>query len=203
MLSLREMPLLLAFAWPFATFLTLMIFQASMRRAKIKTVHVLRCVIYSADVLVWLIAAILIFKVAQFAFEFFDTPIEIGKHVLFFSWILVLINRGFMGLISQKIRTIGFLAYLLPVLRMLAWLGFALVLDAWFEHRWYSGNGFIMVHRAFSIPVIAVFFLIGVYRLIIAYRLYLQFDRPIATVLASQMIVALVIGNVYFAIAVW
>jgi len=202
--TIRDLPLLLAYAWPFATFLTLMIFQASMRRARIKTVHVLRCVIYSADVLVWLLAAILIFKVAQFVFEFFGAPIEIGNHVLFFSCILFLINRVFMGLMSQKIRNIGFLAYLHFVLRILAWLGLALVLDARFEYNWHRDvSGFIVVHRAFSIPVVAAFFLIGVYRLITAYRLYLQFDRPIATVLASQLIVALVIGNVYLVMTLW
>jgi hypothetical protein len=39
--------------WPWLTLLTLMIFQASMRRAKVPRLHVLRCVIYSADVSVW------------------------------------------------------------------------------------------------------------------------------------------------------
>jgi hypothetical protein len=35
--------------WPWATLLSLLIFQASMRRAKIKTSHVLRCAIYGCD----------------------------------------------------------------------------------------------------------------------------------------------------------
>ena len=39
--------------WPVATFLTLLIFQQSMARAKIRTHHLLRCVIYSADVVTW------------------------------------------------------------------------------------------------------------------------------------------------------
>jgi len=40
-------------AWPWLTFAALMIFQASMRRAKVQRSHVLRCVIYSADLSIW------------------------------------------------------------------------------------------------------------------------------------------------------
>jgi len=39
--------------WPWLTFASLMIFQASMRKARIQRSHVLRCVIYSADAWVW------------------------------------------------------------------------------------------------------------------------------------------------------
>jgi rubredoxin len=45
--------LLTMIVWPWATFITLMIFLVSMRRANIKLVHVLRCVLYSCDAL-WL-----------------------------------------------------------------------------------------------------------------------------------------------------
>ncbi|MDB5291493.1 MAG: hypothetical protein JWL69_2734, partial [Phycisphaerales bacterium] len=40
-------------AWPWLTFLSLMIFQVSMRRAKVKPNHVLRCILYSSDVILW------------------------------------------------------------------------------------------------------------------------------------------------------
>ena len=40
-------------AWPVATFLALLVFRISMRRARIKPVHVLRCVVYSFDVIGW------------------------------------------------------------------------------------------------------------------------------------------------------
>jgi hypothetical protein len=39
-----------ALLWPWLTFLSLLIFRASMRRARVRPVHVLRCVIYSGDV---------------------------------------------------------------------------------------------------------------------------------------------------------
>ena len=45
-------------AWPWATLATLMIFRASMRRAKVKTFHVVRCVLYSGDVGVLLVPLI-------------------------------------------------------------------------------------------------------------------------------------------------
>jgi hypothetical protein len=41
-------------AWPWLTLATLMIFRASMRRAKVNAVHVLRCVVYTGDAVLWL-----------------------------------------------------------------------------------------------------------------------------------------------------
>lgn len=46
--------------WPWATYLTLMIFRWSMSRAKVKTIHVRRCVTYSFDVGVWVGLVVLI-----------------------------------------------------------------------------------------------------------------------------------------------
>lgn len=39
--------------WPWLTLAALMVFQASMRRARIKPVHVLRCVVYCGDAFIW------------------------------------------------------------------------------------------------------------------------------------------------------
>jgi hypothetical protein len=39
--------------WPWLTFLTLMVFRASMRRASIRNAHMLRCAIYACDVFAW------------------------------------------------------------------------------------------------------------------------------------------------------
>lgn len=44
---------LLLLGWPWVTFGGLMVFQWSMRRARVRASHVLRCAIYSGDVLVW------------------------------------------------------------------------------------------------------------------------------------------------------
>lgn len=94
-----------------------------MRRAKIRPAHVLRCVVYSADVLFW------------------AGPISVG---LMLAW-LFLPSR-------PPIEDI--------VIGAMVVLGIALVLHT-------------------------------LYRLVTAYRLYLRFDHPILTILASQVIVAL------------
>ena len=39
--------------WPWVVFLPLMIFRQSMGRAKVKTIHVVRCVVYCSDTTVW------------------------------------------------------------------------------------------------------------------------------------------------------
>jgi hypothetical protein len=43
-------------AWPWLTLGALMVFRASMRRAKVRTVHVLRCTLYGCDAAPWLAA---------------------------------------------------------------------------------------------------------------------------------------------------
>jgi hypothetical protein len=40
-------------AWPWLTLAVLLMFQASMRRSRVRFIHVLRCVIYAGDVAVW------------------------------------------------------------------------------------------------------------------------------------------------------
>ncbi|MHC4441284.1 MAG: hypothetical protein ACYTF1_12580 [Planctomycetota bacterium] len=47
-------PALVPLIWPWLVFVVLMIFQFSMRRAKVKPMHVLRCALYSFDLLFWL-----------------------------------------------------------------------------------------------------------------------------------------------------
>jgi hypothetical protein len=114
-------------AWPWMTYLTLMIFRWSMRRAKVNPIHVRRCVLYSADVMLWAGVAVL----GLSALQFLDSPSYPSTRFL----------------------------------DMVAPWGLA----------------------AFSLFMIA--------RLAIAYQFYLRFDRPWATVLASQVIVALVVFN--------
>ena len=53
----RTLPLkmtLMFLSWPLATYAVLMIFQTSMRRARVRPIHVLRCAVYSGDVAIWL-----------------------------------------------------------------------------------------------------------------------------------------------------
>ena len=113
---------ILYMAWPWLTLATLMIFRASMRRAKVKTIHVLRCTIYSCDAGVVLVPLAGLF----------------GWHSAY-AFVPAL---GGMGVDWRMIAALFFAAY--------------------------TG-----------------------YRLSLAYSLYMRFDRPAATALASQAIVLL------------
>lgn len=65
--------------WPWLTFVALMIFQFSMRRARIKPIHVLRAVLYTSDLALWVTAASLA---------------AIGYQVLRFGWVGTGLWRG-------------------------------------------------------------------------------------------------------------
>ena len=60
--------------WPWLTFATLMIFRISMARAKVKPIHVLRCIIYSCDMV--LIAIALLVPIAPAFTSFSYDPIR-------------------------------------------------------------------------------------------------------------------------------
>ena len=127
---------ILACAWPWLTFLTLMIFRMSMRRAKVFPVHVLRCVLYSGDTFMWAGLAVLVLSVLMSAGA---TEGIGGRELLHATAVIVLATA-----------------------------------------------------------------VVVVWRLAAAYKLYLQFDHPVATVLAAQCIVALatfiVVLNVVLAV---
>jgi hypothetical protein len=66
---------LLLILWPWATFATLMIFRISMARARIRPPHVLRCVVYSCDVVLIPVAA-LVFILPEFN-QYMWNPLEV------------------------------------------------------------------------------------------------------------------------------
>lgn len=114
----------LVLLWPMLTIAALMIFVVSMRRARIRRVHFLRCVVYSADVFAW---PNLMFGLA------------LGYSLT--SYLLLDRPIGNFGTI------------------------WACTLAA-------------------AIPIF-------VYRLCVAFKRYLRFDHPVATVLATQVIACL------------
>lgn len=134
------LPYAVVLAWPWLTVATLLIFSTSMQRARINRIHILRCVLYSFDVVLW---------------------VGIG-------------NLLFLGNSWRSGRSGG--TALWNMLTLQAWTVVTLGILAW---------------------------LYGSYRLWIAYRLYLRFPRSFATILASQIIVALAVACVAFALAVW
>jgi hypothetical protein len=117
----------MALLWMPLTIASLLIFRASMRQARIRTGHMLRCVVYTATPLVF-------FALYQFAAPF----------IVFF-----------IGRAGWRYTRFGYLDDL----------------DLFF----------------------VLFFLFLAIRLMFAYRLYLRFHFAIATIIASQIIVALVL----------
>jgi len=75
-------------AWPWVVFAALMIFQASMRRARINRAHVLRCVVYSHDVFFHLgLAAIILFGMFLYTLS---RDIEGLLAILFVLWAMAM-----------------------------------------------------------------------------------------------------------------
>ncbi len=128
--ALYEVGLLLL--WPWITFLALMIFQISMRRAGIRRMHVLRTVLYSGDFVFWagLAATLAAGMLLGTQVLFKNNPVEIP--IWLYNWVF-----------------------------MACWVVMA-------------------------------------YRLMVAYRRYLRFDHPLATVIASQIVAALLILTMFF-----
>ena len=121
--------------WGVTTCGALLVFRISMRRARIRPVHVARCVVYSFDAIFW--AGAILFVAAAT------------------TLLLDLLGAGYGPFVMIEYAP--------------AWLGILTFL--------------LVLH----VP----------YRLCAAYRLYLRFDRPVLTVLASQVIAALVLFNVF------
>jgi hypothetical protein len=120
-----------AILWPLATVAAMMVFRISMRRARVRPIHVLRCALYSADIFLW---AALAFAAAFLAFML----LQPGR--------VMSLDEGAVG----------------------------------------SG--------------IAAAYLVFAWRLVRAFKLYLRFDHAIATVVATQIIVWLMLANVAQAI---
>jgi hypothetical protein len=59
-----ELTGLMCLTWPWLTLAALLVFQVSLRRARLRPTHVLRCVLYSGDVAFWL--ALLVALVAAY-----------------------------------------------------------------------------------------------------------------------------------------
>ena len=122
-------------AWPALTLAALMIFRWSMRRARLRPVHLARCAVYCGDLVLWanlLLAGLVATTVVR--------------------WILVGVRRP----PGNPVETYAGIA----------------------------GAAMVVVVLAF------------IYRLAVALVKYLRFDRPIWTVLATQVIVFLCVAVV-------
>ncbi|HZL34456.1 MAG TPA: hypothetical protein VFC78_04040 [Tepidisphaeraceae bacterium] len=130
-------------AWPCITFLALMVFQISMRRAKVRPIHVLRCVIYSSSAMFWAGLASLAWEAALFAslialgvgrmaiYEDFGLFLTIPVG-LAFTYCLIVAFRRYLRF-SHVIATI-LCSQLIVFLSVMA--AFSLAQDA---YRWFYG----------------------------------------------------------------
>ncbi len=125
--------LILPALWGWMTYWTLLIFRWSMRRARIKSIHVKRCCVYCFDSGFWL------------------------------------------GALTASLNLL------------------ILLLD-W---KW-SDEAMVLIPLGWLIGLS-----LGVRRLAIAYEHYLQFDRPYATIMASQIMVLLLALNIMYLIDPW
>lgn len=78
--------------WPWLTLLSLAVFQISARRAKIKAIHVLRCVVYSFDMGAWLG---IIFGLAAAVSVFLPWPVSLVDEGSILFVFTVLFFMGF------------------------------------------------------------------------------------------------------------
>jgi hypothetical protein len=73
--DLHQQVAVLYLLWPWLTLGVLMIFRVSMRKAKVKTVHVLRCVLYCCDAGLWLGAGVVL------ASPWLMSELDLGRHL--------------------------------------------------------------------------------------------------------------------------
>ncbi len=80
-------------AWPFLTFATLMIFRASMRRAKVRPIHVVRCVIYGCNAAVWIGLLVTAFSPLHGV----ESIVELTERIAIFSAVMAAVNVYHLG----------------------------------------------------------------------------------------------------------
>jgi hypothetical protein len=101
--------------WPVLTFLALMIFRVSLLDAKISPAHVLRCTVYSGDVVAWLAPLLLIVIPAFFVVGTENVAwsgylpiallVALSARILIAYQLYLRIKRGMAMVISSQIMT--------------------------------------------------------------------------------------------------
>jgi hypothetical protein len=123
--------LLLLLGWPWLVLVGLLVFQISMRQARIRSIHVVRCIVYSFDTFVWL-------------------------------GMVLLLGTAAILVIGYPLGRLGGAAGLASLPELL---------------------------------VVVLLLIVSGVRLTAAYRRYLRFDHPYATVLAAHVMVILFLAN--------
>jgi len=178
----------LIIGWPILTLVTLMIFGESMRRAKVKTIHVLRCVVYSGDMLLWFGLTMALLRPNQLLLEF-------SPPFFYVTAVTLAVLRALSFTLPRGTRRGGLLGTILLASDLILLTSIVAISLSFFDSLFVPYGSFIFYEEV-SIPLVLACLLLGTVKLIAAYKIYLQFDHPIATVLASQVIVCLVLLSV-------
>jgi len=124
-------------AWPWLMLLSLQVFRASMRRAKVRADHVMRCVVYSFDVGAWLAMLSLAYAAYAIADSLFLAPTAapayptellvrgfgfLGVTMVVVTWRMTQAYRRYMGF-DHALATI-IAAQVITMLLVLNWIGF-------------------------------------------------------------------------------
>jgi hypothetical protein len=87
---------LMCLAWPWLTLAALLVFQVSLRRARLRSSHVLRCVLYSGDVVFWLAPPVALMALSVWFWGIWPPPNPLGG-----AWPLV--PAGVMLLLNYRL----------------------------------------------------------------------------------------------------
>ena len=89
---------LMCLTWPWLTLAALLVFQVSLRRARLRSSHVLRCVLYSGDVVFWLAPFVALVALFMWVGSVWPPPSPFGD-----AWPLV--PAGLMLLVNYRLLT--------------------------------------------------------------------------------------------------
>ena len=182
------------FVWAFVTFLTFMIFGASMEMARVKRAHVVRAVVYSFDAVVVISFAMmcvnlvrlgnwLIVELTMIDWAVVDSAIFVGAAA---GWTLSAVFRSASNRTNAQRRAMIGLGYTALVFA-------AVIVDSGFGR---SPAGAAPI----AISLVPVLWLLITIRLWLAFRSYLRFPHALAVVLTSQVITPLALMAAAFVI---
>lgn len=178
--------------WAGFTFLSFMLFDVSMHRARVKKVHIARAVIYAFDGLVltaigfalyyWICAAALWYASGD------ETQLASTIGLL---WVVSLIVSYYWLTARSEFRQKRWAAILLwPVVATAVATGAMITDSIEYENDW-TLRIITSVPTSTTIVLMSLTVIVG--RLVVAFRQYLQFRHSVAVVIASQVITALAI----------
>lgn len=98
-------PAIIPIAWPWVTFLSLLVFVFSMRRARVKPSHILRCSLYCSDIFLWLSFVIFVVQPAMIHLGSgtrSDTFTVLATLMVVCFWLFMLVSLPYRLIIAYR-----------------------------------------------------------------------------------------------------